>query len=176
MSYVEIVILRRLSGGPAHGYELRKRVEETTGFVLHNNSLYPALKRFEEAGAVTKAAEIQEGRPPRLVYTLTEVGRELLHDMIAELPPEAAADDAEFMARLGQFSLISPAEQAAVLAARIGAVSSRLAHLRTMGALAIEHGEHWGALVATELARRDEQELDWLADLDELVANSEDQP
>jgi len=67
MSYIEILILRRLSGGPAHGYELRKRVEETTGFVLHNNSLYPALKRFEEAGAVTKNAEPGEGRPPRPV-------------------------------------------------------------------------------------------------------------
>ncbi len=55
MSYVEILILRRLRSGPAHGYELRKRVEQTTGFVLHNNSLYPALRRFEEAGAVTLA-------------------------------------------------------------------------------------------------------------------------
>ena len=44
MSYVEILILRRLRSGPAHGYELRKRVEQTTGVVLHNNSLYPALK------------------------------------------------------------------------------------------------------------------------------------
>jgi DNA-binding PadR family transcriptional regulator len=36
--------------------------------VLHNNSLYLALKRSEEAGAVTRTAEPQEGRPPRLVY------------------------------------------------------------------------------------------------------------
>ena len=86
MSYIEILILRRLRSGPAHGYELRKRVEQTTGVVLHNNSLYPALKRFEEAGAVTKAAQPQAGRPPRLVYTLTEVGHELLHDMLAGFP------------------------------------------------------------------------------------------
>jgi DNA-binding PadR family transcriptional regulator len=176
MSYVEIVILRRLFGGPAHGYELRKRVEETTGFVLHNNSLYPALKRFEEAGAVTKTAERQEGRPPRLVYTLTDVGRELLRDMIADLPPEAAANDGEFMARLGQFSLITPAERATVLAARADAVRARLAHLRKMQALATEHGEHWGSLVAAELVSRAEQELDWLADLDELLARPENRP
>src|SRR5215471_8850465 len=100
MSYIEILILRRLHGGPAHGYELRKRVEETTGFVLHNNSLYPALKRFEEAGAVTKTTEPQEGRPPRLVYTLTETGHELLHDMIVDLPADQAADPSEFLARL----------------------------------------------------------------------------
>lgn len=175
MSYVEIVILRRLSSGPAHGYELRKRVEETTGVVLHNNSLYPALKRFEEAGAVTKTAEAQHGRPPRLVYTLTDVGRDLLHDMIADLPPEAAADDREFMARLGQFSLIDPAEQAAVLAARASAVRARLTHFHTMQDLAVEHGEHWGALVTAEMIRRDEQELDWLLDLGDLVAKSGDQ-
>ena len=112
MSYIEILILRRLHGGPAHGYELRKRVEETTGFVLHNNSLYPALRRFEEAGAVTKAAEPQEGRPPRLVYTLTDVGRDLLHDMLAELPAEQAGQPEEFLARLGQFNLLYPAERA----------------------------------------------------------------
>ena len=169
MSYVEILILRRLRGGPAHGYELRKRVEETTGFVLHNNSLYPALKRFEDAGAVTKTTEHQEGRPPRLVYTLTEVGHDLLHDMIADLSAEAAADDGEFMARLGQFSLINPVERAAVLAARTDALHSRLAHLRTMRERAVGHGEHWGALVTAELIRRDEQELDWLARLGDLA-------
>ena len=112
MSYIEILILRRLRGGPAHGYELRKRVEETTGFVLHNNSLYPALRRFEEAGAVTKTAEPQAGRPPRLVYTLTDVGRELLQDMLADLPAEQAGQPEEFMARLGQFSLLTSAERA----------------------------------------------------------------
>ena len=176
MSYVEILILRRLRGGPAHGYDLRKRVEETTGFVLHNNSLYPALKRFEDAGAVTKTSEVQEGRPPRLVYTLTDTGRELLHDMIADLPPEQAADDSEFLARLGQFSLIDPAERAAVLAARTAAVRGRLAHYEAMRDLATGHGERWGALVAAELIRRDEQELSWLADLGELAAQPGDRP
>lgn len=176
MSYIEILILRRLRAGPAHGYELRKRVEQTTGFVLHNNSLYPALKRFEEAGAVSKIAEPQEGRPPRLVYTLTDTGRELLHDMLADLPPEQAADDSEFLARLGQFSLIDPAERASVLAARTSAVRVRLAHHQVMRDLAIEHGERWGALVTAELIRRDEQELAWLADLGELAAKPEEQP
>ena len=132
VSYIEIVILRHLRSRPAHGYELRKRVEETTGFVLHNNSLYPALKRFEEAGAVTRTAVPQEGRPPRLVYTITDTGRELLHDMIADFPADQAADDTEFAARLGQFSLISPAERAVVLATRTNALHERLAHLRKM--------------------------------------------
>jgi DNA-binding PadR family transcriptional regulator len=170
VSYIEILILRRLRAGPAHGYELRKRVEQTTGVVLHNNSLYPALKRFEEAGAVTKAAEPLPGRPPRLVYTLTAVGHELLHDLIADLPPEQAADPAEFAARLGQFSLINSAERARVLASRAGAVRSQLAHYEAMRDLAITHAERWGAIATTELIRRHEQELAWLADLAKLAA------
>jgi DNA-binding PadR family transcriptional regulator len=170
MSYVEILILRRLRGGAAHGYELRKRVEETTGFVLHNNSLYPALKRFEEVGAVTKTTEQQDGRPPRLVYTLTNVGHELLHDMIAELSPDAAADDSEFMARLGQFSLINAAERATVLAARAEALRARLSHFRSMRDRAIASGDNWGALVTVELISRAERELAWLARIGELAA------
>src|SRR5205807_9709984 len=81
MSYVDILILRHLYRRPVHGYELRKQVEATTGFVLHNNSLYPALRRFEEAGAVVKTLRPQEGRPPRHVYELTDVARELLQDL-----------------------------------------------------------------------------------------------
>ena len=169
MSYIEILILRRLRSGPAHGYELRKRVEETTGIVLHNNSLYPALRRFEEAGAVTKASEPQDGRPARLVYTLTEVGQDLLHDMLAELPAEQAAEESEFMARLGQFSLINPAERGRVLASRTQAVHAQLAHYRAMRDLAEASGERWGALATAELIRRHEQELAWLAELGELA-------
>jgi DNA-binding PadR family transcriptional regulator len=165
VSYVEILILRRLRSGPAHGYELRKRVEQTTGVVLHNNSLYPALKRFEEAGAVTKTAQPQDGRPPRLVYTLTEVGHELLHDMLADFPPEQAADEGEFLARLGQFSLLSSMERAVVLAARTRSVREQLAHLAMMRDLASEHGERWGELVTDELIRRHNRELAWLAEL-----------
>ena len=169
MSYIEILILRRLRGGPAHGYELRKRVEETTGFVLHNNSLYPALRRFEEVGAVTKTAEALPGRPPRLVYTLTDVGRDLLHDMLADLPAEQAGDEAEFMARLGQFSLLNSAERTAVLASRTHAVRQQLAHYQAMRGLAEASGERWGALVTAEMIRRHEQELAWLAELGELA-------
>jgi DNA-binding PadR family transcriptional regulator len=162
VSYIEILILRHLSRRPAHGYELRKRVEHTTGVRLNNNSLYPALRRFEEAGAVTRTEEPQEGRPPRLVYALTPLGRELLHDMLADLPPDEAADDTEFMARLGQFVLLDPGERQAVLDARDEALRTRLAHLAEMQALA---SDEWSAAVTAELIRRDERERAWIAEL-----------
>jgi DNA-binding PadR family transcriptional regulator len=160
MSYVEVLLLSHLANEPSHGYELRRRVEATTGFALHNNSLYPALRRFEEAGAVTKTAQPTEGRPPRHVYAITGVGRELLHDMLAELPAEIAGDESEFLARLGQFELLTPAERCTVLDARLTALSARAAHLA--GLSARSHGHPWGAVVLAELIRRTAAEHRWL--------------
>jgi DNA-binding PadR family transcriptional regulator len=168
VSYIEILILRSLTRTPAHGYELRKRVEAVTGVVLNNNSLYPALRRFEEAGAVTRTAHEQQGRPAKLVYELTEIGHELLHDLLADLPPEAAQDDTEFMTRLGQFSFLSAPERLAVLDARDSALAERqerISALRQRSA-----NEQWSTLVTDDLLRRTEQERQWLAGLRMLAA------
>ena len=164
MSYVDVVVLSHLAEEPCHGYELRRRVEASTGFGLHNNALYPALRRFEEAGAVTRTTQPQEGgRPSRLVYTLTEAGREMLHDLLAGLPAAQAGDDAEFLARLGQFELLTPAERCAVLDARLAAITARAAHLA--GLARASRGHLWGAVVVAELARRAAADRDWVAGL-----------
>ncbi len=160
MSYVDVLILSHLAGRPSHGYELRQRVASVTGFALHNNSLYPALRRFEEAGAVTKTAQTQEGRPPRHVYEITATGRELLHDMLAELPVEQAGDDTEFLSRLGQFEYLSPEERCAVLDARHAALSAQLEHLTGLVEVSREHP--WGAVVLAELINRTTGERNWL--------------
>lgn len=163
MSYVDILILRHLFAGPAHGYELRKRIETTVGLVLNNNTLYPALRRFDEAGAVIKVAQQQDGRPPRHVYTLTDLGRELLHDMLAELPAAEASDGTEFLTRIGQFQLLSPDERMAVLTARGEAIRAHLQRLHSLQDRA--GGERWAGLVTEELIRRNEAERIWLAGL-----------
>lgn len=178
MSYVEILILRHLAGRPSHGYELRQRVETVTGFMLNNNSLYPALRRFEDAGAVTKKAQAQQGRPARHVYEITETGRELLHDMLAELPVEQAGDDTEFLARLGQFDYLTPAERCAVLDARLAAQTAQLEHLVELIGRSREH--RWSAVVVTELINRAVSERSWVQRLraldGELPEPEETQP
>ncbi|MER6876772.1 helix-turn-helix transcriptional regulator, partial [Amycolatopsis sp. NPDC000673] len=52
--WIDVLLLAKLAERPWHGYELRKQVEESSGRALSNNSLYPALRRFAEAGAVTR--------------------------------------------------------------------------------------------------------------------------
>ena len=48
--YLDIVILSHLQRGPVHGYELKRKVSETTAYALHNNTLYPALRRMQADG------------------------------------------------------------------------------------------------------------------------------
>ncbi|MGW4243835.1 PadR family transcriptional regulator [Nocardia sp. NPDC004722] len=170
MSYVEVLILRHLMRAPAHGYELRKHVEENTGVTLNNNALYPALRRFEEAGAVDKTAEEQQGRPARHVYTLTAVGRELLQDMLTELPPGQAGDETEFLARVAQFAMLTPEERARVLDARENAVRARLDRLRALSARTGH--ELWGPQITGELIDRGEREIEWLGALGALAATA----
>src|SRR3569833_4156457 len=98
-----------------HGYELRKAAEASTGHTLSNNSLYPTLRRFGDAGAVSRSAEEQEAKPPRHVYTITDVGRELLHDMLADFPAELALSQKKKHTRVGSFSRLDPPERARVL-------------------------------------------------------------
>lgn len=53
--YVDILLLAELTTGPKHGYEI-KNVQNRLGenFELNHNMLYPALRRFENMGAITK--------------------------------------------------------------------------------------------------------------------------
>jgi DNA-binding PadR family transcriptional regulator len=51
---LDLAILGLLKEQPLHGYQLRKRLGETLGFLggVSYGSLYPALRRLERAGAI----------------------------------------------------------------------------------------------------------------------------
>ena len=56
---LEIAVLGLLKEQPLHGYELKKRLSETLGFLwgVSYGSLYPALRRLEREGAIEVVAE-----------------------------------------------------------------------------------------------------------------------
>ncbi|SEF37285.1 DNA-binding transcriptional regulator, PadR family [Amycolatopsis pretoriensis] len=161
--WIEILLLSRLDREPMHGYELRKAVEASTGHTLSNNSLYPTLRRFVDAGAVSRSAEEQEAKPPRHVYTITDVGRELLHDMLADFPAELALSEEEFLARVGSFSRLRQGERARVLDVRKQALTSEHARLT---ALAAGQDDPWGRAALRHVLGKFDAELRWLADLE----------
>ncbi|OLR93711.1 PadR family transcriptional regulator [Actinokineospora bangkokensis] len=165
--WIEVLLLSKLSRGPLHGYELRKEVEASTGRTLSNNSLYPTLRRFVDAGAVTRSAEEQEAKPPRHVYTITDVGRELLHDVLTDFPDEVARSEAEFLARVGNFGRLRPDERVRVVDTRDRAVAEELDRL---GALALTQDDPWSRAVLQEVCARLVAERGWLARLRERAA------
>jgi DNA-binding PadR family transcriptional regulator len=160
--WIEILLLSRLAREPMHGYELRKAVEKSTGHTLSNNSLYPTLRRFVDAGAVSRSAEEQEAKPPRHVYTVTDVGRELLHDMLADFPADLALNEAEFLARVGNFGWLREDERARVIDVRDRALAAE--HDRLTRLLA-EQADPWGRAAMRHACEKFETERDWLADL-----------
>lgn len=158
--WIEVLLLAKLAQGPSHGYELRKAVEASTGRALSNNSLYPTLRRFVDAGAVRRSAQHQEGKPPRHVYTITDVGRELLRDILADLPDDVADNDSEFLSRLANFAWLGPTEQFRVLDARDRALKRERTRL---SGLALAQAEPWSRMVLDEVCRRIDAERAWLS-------------
>jgi len=163
--YLDILILALLADLPAHGYELKKRVEHVTGAAvsLNNNVLYPALHRFEEMGAVERSAVSLPGRPTRHVYRLTDVGREVLAALIRDFPPEVAGVDAEFRTRVAFFDLVDEEVRREIVATRQEALRQRLQHLRRLEAEPTVSA--WSARLIEFLTAHREWELGWTATL-----------
>src|SRR3954468_8026003 len=79
---LDMLILRTLVFGPAHGHEIAKHLQRTTDNVLQveHGSLYPALHRLERKGWVAAKWETagKEQKREFKFYRLTPAGRKQL--------------------------------------------------------------------------------------------------
>ena len=85
---VKTVILGFLRYGPLHGYELKRRIEHDMGdwADIRFGSIYFALEKLTEEGFVTgETQESESNRPSRIVYTITDKGREEYLVLLREL-------------------------------------------------------------------------------------------
>ena len=76
---LDMLILRTLLSGAAHGHEIGKHMQRTTNDFLQmqHGSLYPALHRLEKRGWVTAKWETAPDRNREFkYYRLTEQGQE----------------------------------------------------------------------------------------------------
>lgn len=74
---LDLLILKALSWGPAHGYGVARRIEGATGDALAvgEGTLYPALHRLEERGWVVATWGASENNRQAKFYALTKRGR-----------------------------------------------------------------------------------------------------
>jgi DNA-binding PadR family transcriptional regulator len=135
--YGEILILAMLRQKPQHGYELRKSIGLALGGAVSlNKVLYPALKHFEEIGAVVRQVVPQHGKPNRYIYHLTEWGIELLHTYLCNFPPEYAANESEFFTRVAFIDYLELKERQAILQKRLAYLHDCLEYLHRLEQLA----------------------------------------
>ena len=177
--YIEILILSHLAGRPNHAYGIKKSVGAILGdeFTLNNNLLYPALRRFEEMGAVSREVQRQQGRPDKHVYQLTGRGMEVLQELLREFPPEVATDENEFQVRVAFFGLIDPPARLEILESRRAVLEKRLAHVKNLiagGGRERISAEYPFAIRLVEFQERQTRsELDWIAQLEQEIKQAE---
>ena len=74
---LDVLILKALSWGSAHGYDVARRVEQATedALAVSEGTLYPALHRLEERGWVTARWGKSDNNRRAKFYSLTKPGR-----------------------------------------------------------------------------------------------------
>ena len=77
---LDMMILRTLVGGDAHGHTIAKIIERTSEDILEveQGSLYPALHRLEDRGWVSSYWGASENNRKAKFYKLTAAGRKQL--------------------------------------------------------------------------------------------------
>jgi transcriptional regulator len=77
---LDLLILKALSWGPAHGYAVARWIEGATddALAVGEGTLYPALHRLEERGWVKASWGTSENNRRAKFYDLTRTGRSRL--------------------------------------------------------------------------------------------------
>ena len=77
---LDLLILRTLRPGPAHGHAVAKAIERSSDSILQveQGSLYPALHRLLERGWITVEEGTSENNRRAKFYRLTPLGQKQL--------------------------------------------------------------------------------------------------
>ena len=78
---LDMLILRTLVLGPAHGHTIAQTIERSSENALEveQGSLYPALHRLEDRGSVSSEWGVSENNRKAKFYRLTSKGRKELN-------------------------------------------------------------------------------------------------
>lgn len=83
---IDLMILGVLHRGPAHGYQIKKRIADIFGQqypYLSDSAVYPRLIQFNKEGVVRSRIEVQYNAPNKRVYELTDAGLERIKELAA---------------------------------------------------------------------------------------------
>jgi DNA-binding PadR family transcriptional regulator len=103
------IILGLLAHKDSSGYDLKKEIDHMISrfWDVGYGQLYPTLKMLEKEGSITGAPTLSEKGPDRIVYAITDAGKQKLIDWLS-LPNEKEYIRYEILLKLFFGNLSSP--------------------------------------------------------------------
>lgn len=95
------VILGMLMEASSSGYEIKQKFEKLFSHFYNASygTIYPTLKSMENEGLITKENRVQEGKPNKNIYTITDKGRQSFYQYL-ESDIQGVEMKSDFMVRL----------------------------------------------------------------------------
>jgi DNA-binding PadR family transcriptional regulator len=168
-------ILAMLASSPAHGYELKRELEQHFGAALpplNTGQIYTSLARLERDGLVDADRVAQDSRPNKRVYRLTPQGQAALDGWVTQPTPGSRLRDEFFMKLVlaGRAGIADPRE---LIERQRGEYLQGLRDLDRLSGAA--NGDWAEALLIEGAALHLEADLKWLALCEERL-NAEVMP
>jgi DNA-binding PadR family transcriptional regulator len=174
---LEFAVLGLLHESPMHGYEVRKKLTTLLGpfrAAISYGSLYPSLRRLEDAGWISEhapspsdAAPPLTGRRGKVVYELTAEGKERFAELLAAAGPETY-DDEGFGVHFAFFARTDAATRLRILEGRRRRVEERRESLRETLARTAERIDAYTLELQRHGLESVDREVRWL---EELIAH-----
>ena len=160
----DLLLLATLLSGPQHGYALKKQVGLITGQrEMHNNLVYPLLRRFGENGWISKRTAAGQRGQTREVYALTNKGKQELHRRLGQFTGKEASSESAFRLRVGLFNVLDSDTQKRIVGERDRWLIAREQNLARLTA-AVDLGV-WGGEVVSYFREETRRERRWIAGL-----------
>lgn len=95
------MVLAVLRDGPSYGYAIAKEINRRSSdqLRLRQGTLYPTLRTLETKGWIVGEWVVTQGSRPRRVYTISDVGGQVLDEMVTSWRGLARAMDGVFGGR-----------------------------------------------------------------------------
>jgi DNA-binding PadR family transcriptional regulator len=160
----DLIILATLIPGPKHGYQIKHEAGVILGQeAIHNNLVYPLLRRFVSKKWVSRKSVPGERGQTRQQYALTPLGRKDLISRLSSFTENDARGSAPFRLRVAMFSLLGPQTRHQILDTRERVLK---AHTQKLHAIQqnFELGPYAGEVVS-HFRAESSAELEWIARL-----------
>jgi len=170
----DLIMLAALVEGPQHGYALKKLAGFMAGHQdMHNNLVYPLLRRFVENSWVTKRTTGGDRGQKRDLYTLTSKGKLALLQRLSRFTEKEASSENEFRVRVGRFSMLERQARENILAERDRWLARRQERLEKLQAtMAAMNADAWGHSVMRFYLSQVRAERKWIAEMTRKASKS----